>query len=52
LNTNCIMTAWKPRKREGTSYPRVAIPKLQNDIIKASVAMFIVDANDESMAPG
>jgi hypothetical protein len=52
-STNCIMTAWKPRFREGTSDPRVSIPKPQIDIIKASVAAFTVDANnDESMGQG
>jgi len=46
------MTAWKLHLREGTSDPRVAIPKLQNEIIKALVVVFTIDANDESMAQG
>jgi len=48
---DCIMMAWNPCFREGTSNPRVAILKLQIDIIKASVVAFTIDANnDDSMA--
>ena len=47
-STDCIMTAWKPRMREGTSDPRVAIPKPQIDIIKASVEAFTVDSGDDA----
>ena len=47
------MTAWKPRMREGTSDPRVAIPRPQIDIIKASVEAYTVDCgDDESIAEG
>ena len=51
-NTDCVMTAWKPRIREGTSGPKVAIPKLQIHIIKASMAAFIDHdlINDETIA--
>ncbi len=39
--------------REGTSNPRVAIPKPQIDIIKASVEAFTANSDDdESMAEG
>lgn len=52
-STDCIMTAWKPRMREGTSDPRVAIPRPQIDIIKASVEAYTVDCgDDESIAEG
>ena len=40
-NTDCVMTAWKPRIWEGTSGPRAAILKSQIDIIKASMAAFM-----------
>ena len=40
LNTDCIMTAWKPRIREGTLGSRVSIPKQQIDIIKATIVAF------------
>ena len=40
-STDCIMTAWKPRIRAGTSNPRTSIPKAQIDIIKSSVAAFV-----------
>ena len=46
LNTDCILTAWKPRFREGTSGPRMAIPKQQIDIIKASIVAFATDATN------
>jgi len=47
------MMAWKLCFKEGTSNPRVAIPKLQIGIIKASVAAFITNANNnESMVQG
>ena len=51
-NIDCAMTAWKPRIREGTSDPRVAIPKSQIDIIKASMATFMDHdlINDETIA--
>ena len=51
-NKDCVMTAWKPRIREGTSGPRVAIPKSQIDIIKASMAAFMDHdlINDETIA--
>ena len=45
-STDCIMTAWKPRFREGTSDPKVAIPKPQIDIIKASVMAFMSESNN------
>jgi len=45
------MMALKLCFREGTLDPRVAIPKLQIDIIKPSMVAFIDDANNhESMA--
>jgi len=48
---NFVMTAWKPRFREGTSNLRVVILKPQIDIINTSMVAFIVDANNnESMA--
>jgi hypothetical protein len=46
-STNCIMTAWKPRFREGTSDPKVAISKPQIDIIKASVTAFMFELNND-----
>ena len=50
-STDCIMTAWKPRFREATKDPKVKIPNLQIEIIKASVAAFTTSANTEdSMA--
>lgn len=41
--TDCIMTAWKPRMREGTADPRVKIPKQQIAIIKASVESYATE---------
>ena len=49
-STSCIMTAWKPRFREGTSDPKVAIPKPQIDIIKASVQAYSSDSEQDSSA--
>jgi len=47
------MIAWKLHFREGISNPKVAILKLQIDIIKASMVAFTTDANNnESMAQG
>jgi len=47
------MTAWKPHFREGTSDPKVAIPKPQIDIIKALVMAFMSESNNtESTAQG
>ena len=44
------MTAWKPRFHEATKDPKVRIPSLQIEIIKASVATFTTVANtDDSM---
>jgi len=43
----------KPRFREGTSDPRVAILKPQIDIIKASMMAFIFESNNtESTTQG
>ena len=48
---DCIMTAWKPHFREAIKDPKVKIPSLQIEIIKASVAAFTTTANTEdSMA--
>ena len=50
-STDCIMTAWKPRFHEATKDPKVRIPSLQIEIIKASVVAFTAAANiDDSMA--
>jgi hypothetical protein len=40
-HTDCIMTAWKARVREGNSNPRIRIPKHQIAIIKASVDAYV-----------
>src|SRR5579875_164178 len=45
-STDCIMTAWKPRFREGSSNPKASIPKSQIDIIKASVIAFMSTSNN------
>lgn len=47
-NTSCIMTAWKPRARESTSDPKIAIPTAQIDIIKASVNAFTTNSEDDA----
>ena len=52
-STNCIMTAWKPRFREGTANPRIRIPKGQIGIIKSSVAAYLSQtSNDASETEG
>lgn len=52
-STKCIMTAWKPRARDTTRDPKVAIPKAQIDIIKASLTAFTGDFEDDaSIAEG
>jgi hypothetical protein len=48
-HTDCIMTAWKPRVRAGTSDPRIKIPKTQIAIIRASVEAY-VSAEDNNEA--
>ena len=51
IHTDCIMTAWKPRVRAGTSNPRIKIPKVQVAIIKASVEAYMTgDKNNVSSA--
>ena len=47
-HTDCIMTAWKPRFRAGTSDPRVKIPKNQIAIIKASVDAYLTGENNNA----
>ena len=52
-STKCIMTAWKPRARDATLDPKVAIPIPQIDIIKASVRAFTTDSEcDASSSEG
>jgi hypothetical protein len=47
-SSDSIMTAWKPQMREGTLDLRVAIPKPQIDIMKASMEAFTVDSGDDA----
>lgn len=52
-NTDCIMTAWKPRGKKGNDdahqvLTRVTIPKTQINIIKSSVAAFVTDSNNDA----
>ena len=49
MHTDCIMTAWKPRMRPGTSTPRIKIPRAQISIIKESVNAYVV--GDTNIAP-
>jgi hypothetical protein len=45
-HTDCIMTAWKARTREGSSNPKIKIPKHQIAIIKASVEAYVLGENN------